>query len=175
MNSRGNRHNNNTRGTSRGAGATSRHGNMSANRPPQNAHHQVPVHVHALAPKDQADLDVFRAALKELTFNSRPIIEKLTAMARERARTIPGPVSRTILDNLVFVSNQNVISTITDLFLFRIIQITAHVSSSLSIPSSKPLVTPSPLPSSNTVSSQLTCAYLGKFVRRGMNSKRETF
>lgn len=52
---------------------------------------------------DEADLENFKVALKELTFNSRPVIEKLTAMARERARSIPGQVSRTILDNLVFV------------------------------------------------------------------------
>ena len=56
-----------------------------------------------LSPRDQDDLDSFRVALKELTFNSRPIIEKLTGMARERAKSIAGPVSRTILDNLVFV------------------------------------------------------------------------
>lgn len=67
--------------------------------PPQQQQQYTP----NLSQKDQADLDSFRIALKELTFNSRPIIEKLTQMAKERARNIPGPVSRSILDNLVFV------------------------------------------------------------------------
>lgn len=58
-----------------------------------------------LNPTDHADLESFKAALKELTFNSRPIIEKLTGMARERARSIPGQVARAILDSLVFVIN----------------------------------------------------------------------
>ena len=102
MNSRGNIYNNNnTRG-----GASS--ANINARPSPHNTQaqgHNVQGNIPALAPKDQADLDAFRLALKELTFNSRPIIEKLTAMARERARTIPGPVSRAILDNLVFVKH----------------------------------------------------------------------
>lgn len=50
------------------------------------------------------DLEDFKNALRELTFNSRPIIEKLTGMARELTRKgLSGQVSRTILDNLVFV------------------------------------------------------------------------
>lgn len=56
-----------------------------------------------LNPSEQNELESFKLALKELTFNSRPIIEKLTGMARERAKSIPGQISRTILDNLVFV------------------------------------------------------------------------
>jgi hypothetical protein len=104
MNSRGNRHTNNAT-----RGGSSRNNN-SARPMALNSHPQTQAHTQiqgpALSPKDQADLDSFRAALKELTFNSRPIIEKLTAMARDRARTIPGPVSRTILDNLVFVNNK---------------------------------------------------------------------
>lgn len=109
MNSRDNRQkNNNARGSSgdRNNTATTRlHQAQSHNIPQPHAQAHAPV----LAPKDQADLDAFRVALKELTFNSRPIIEKLTGMARERARTIPGPVSRTILDNLVFVNNKMII------------------------------------------------------------------
>lgn len=115
MNSRGNRQNNNPRGrsssASNNAAATSQNipqrQAQSHNIPQAHAQsHNIPQgHAPVLAPKDQADLDTFRAALKELTFNSRPIIEKLTGMARERARTIPGPVSRTILDNLVFVND----------------------------------------------------------------------
>lgn len=100
MNSRGNRHNNkNIRGGASSSNITAR---PSLNNT-QAQGHNIKGHGLELAPMDQADLDTFRLALKELTFNSRPIIEKLTTMARERARTIPGPVSRTILDNLVFV------------------------------------------------------------------------
>jgi hypothetical protein len=104
MNSRGNRHNNNaTRGGSSSNNNSARPIALNSHPRPQA---QAQIQGPALSPKDQADLDSFRAALKELTFNSRPIIEKLTAMARDRARTIPGPVSRTILDNLVFVNNK---------------------------------------------------------------------
>lgn len=60
-------------------------------------------HNTSLNADDETDLESFKVALKELTFNSRPVIEKLTGMARERARSIPGQVSRSILDNLVFV------------------------------------------------------------------------
>jgi hypothetical protein len=59
------------------------------------------------------DLDNFKAALKELTFNSRPIIEKLTGMARDMIKkNLSGQVSRAILDNLVFVreSQRNMLS-----------------------------------------------------------------
>jgi hypothetical protein len=106
MNSRGNRHNNNaTRGGSSSNNNSARPIALNSHPRPQ-AQAQAQIQGPALSPKDQADLDSFRAALKELTFNSRPIIEKLTAMARDRARTIPGPVSRTILDNLVFVNNK---------------------------------------------------------------------
>ena len=97
MNSRGN-HNNNRDKSSGRAGPVGT-GKPREHQQAQNSNGPV------LAPKDQADLDIFRASLKELTFNSRPIIEKLTVMAGERAKTISGPVSRTILDNLVFVSN----------------------------------------------------------------------
>lgn len=61
----------------------------------------------------QMDLDNFKAALKELTFNSRPIIEKLTGMARDMIKkNLSGQVSRAILDNLVFVreSQRNLLS-----------------------------------------------------------------
>lgn len=61
----------------------------------------------------QMDLDNFKAALKELTFNSRPIIEKLTGMARDMIKkNLSGQVSRAILDNLVFVreSQRNMLS-----------------------------------------------------------------
>lgn len=61
----------------------------------------------------QMDLDNFKAALKELTFNSRPIIEKLTGMARDMIKkNLSGQVSRAILDNLVFVreSHRNLLS-----------------------------------------------------------------
>ena len=178
MNSRGNIYNNNnTRG-----GASS--ANINSRPSPHNTQaaqgHNVQGNIPALAPKDQADLDAFRLALKELTFNSRPIIEKLTAMARDRARTIPGPVSRAILDNLVFVKHYINILTIVLIIIFifryfpRIIQIIVLVSFFLSIPSSKP-ATLSPPPSLNMVSSRLTCAFLGKFLRPGMNSRRETF
>ena len=99
MNSRA--QNNNS--TSRSGG---RRGNtrapISSNDQIQQRHNQQQF-VPNLSPRDQADLDAFRIALKDLSFNSRPIIEKLTLMARERARSIPGPVSRSILDNLVFV------------------------------------------------------------------------
>lgn len=95
MNSRGN-NSSNTR-------SSGRSNSSNQARPPATVSNPQMNHGHALAPRDQAELDFFRAALKELTFNSRPVIEKLTAMARERARTIPGPISRTILDNLVFV------------------------------------------------------------------------
>lgn len=101
MNSRGNHNYNRDKSTGRNSTAA-----VTGQPPRQPSQMQHTQSTQALAPRDQADLDVFRAALKELTFNSRPIIEKLTAMAGERARTIPGPVSRTILDNLVFVSNE---------------------------------------------------------------------
>lgn len=61
----------------------------------------------------QMDLDNFKTALKELTFNSRPIIEKLTGMARDMIKkNLSGQVSRAILDNLVFVreSQRNMLS-----------------------------------------------------------------
>lgn len=75
---------------------------------PPSIHQSIPItSFPGLSPSDQADLDTFRAALTELTFNSLPIIEKLTEMARERAKNIAGPISRTILDNLVFVSAKN--------------------------------------------------------------------
>ena len=101
MNSRGNRHHNSNNSVRGGRNSAARPSHSPSQNAPQ-PHSYAPV----LSPKDQADLDVFRNALKELTFNSRPIIEKLTGMARERARTIPGPVSRTILDNLVFVTDK---------------------------------------------------------------------
>lgn len=93
--------------------------NTSSHTGQQAHNHHANNQVHPsghLSVRDQADLESFRVALKELTFNSRPIIEKLTAMAKERARSIPGPISRTILDNLVFVryritlSNTNIAS-----------------------------------------------------------------
>lgn len=74
-----------------------------------------------LSYRDRADLDSFRVALKELTFNSRPVIENLTGMAKERIKSIPGPISRTILDNLVFVSLLVFVFILINL-LFRIIQ-----------------------------------------------------
>lgn len=52
-----------------------------------------------------ASMDQFKSLLGELTFNSKPIIDKLTSMAAERAHTIPGPVSRSVLDNFVSVSH----------------------------------------------------------------------
>lgn len=67
-------------------------------------HPSIPItNFPGLSPRDQEDLESFRIALRELTFNSRPVIEILTGMAKERSRNIAGPVSRTILDNLVFV------------------------------------------------------------------------
>jgi hypothetical protein len=53
-----------------------------------------------------SSLEQYRRGLAELTFNSKPIIDKLTAMAAERASTMSGPVSRAILDNLVQVSKE---------------------------------------------------------------------
>lgn len=113
MNSRGNPNYNREKSTSRNTAGTVGTTGQPPRQPGHMQHTQSP---QALAPKDQADLDVFRSALKELTFNSRPIIEKLTAMARERARTIPGPVSRTILDNLVFVRNFNCLFKFNNFF-----------------------------------------------------------
>lgn len=124
MNSRG--HNNNNRSGRRGDSSRSTPSRTNSNFNDgdddyRNRHHHQrereqchpqPPKVQPQAPvlnlplRDQADLDTFRVALKELTFNSRPVIEKLTQMARERAKSIPGPVSRSILDNLVFVRNQ---------------------------------------------------------------------
>ena len=103
MNSRS--RNNNTTSRSGGRRGDTRNSSNSndRSRPHQPQPQAQQQYVPNLSPKDQADLDGFRVALKELTFNSRPIIEQLTQMARERARSIPGPVSRSILDNLVFV------------------------------------------------------------------------
>jgi hypothetical protein len=67
----------------------------------------------SLGRDQQMDLDNFKTALKELTFNSRPIIEKLTGMARDMIKkNLSGQVSRAILDNLVFVreSHRNLLS-----------------------------------------------------------------
>lgn len=103
MNSRGhNKNNKGRRGESSRApiNNSNDHHQQQQQRQQQTQHQPQAIN---LSPRDQADLDTFRVALKELTFNSRPIIEKLTLMAKERARSIPGPVSRSILDNLVFV------------------------------------------------------------------------
>lgn len=103
MNSRGQNNNN----ANRNGGRRSNSSRAPSNPNDQHQRHQQPQQqqqfVPNLSPRDQADLDTFRITLKELTFNSRPIIEKLTQMAKERARNIPGPISRSILDNLVFV------------------------------------------------------------------------
>ena len=100
MNSRGQNNNN----TNRNGGRRSNSSRAPSNPNDQHQRHQQQQQfVPNLSPRDQTDLDAFRIALKELTFNSRPIIEKLTQMAKERARNIPGPISRSILDNLVFV------------------------------------------------------------------------
>lgn len=113
MNSRGhnnknNNNNNGRRGESSRASSNNYNDHHHQTQPQHSQQsHQQQAHVLNLSPRDQADLDTFRVALKELTFNSRPIIEKLTLMAKERARSIPGPVSRSILDNLVFVSPNN--------------------------------------------------------------------
>ncbi len=70
---------------------------------PAAPHGQAP---RQLSPDEAAALETYRVALRTLTFNSRPIIENLTAMARERAKIIPGPLARSTLDHLVTVSIQ---------------------------------------------------------------------
>ena len=106
MNLRGGYQNNNRIKRDRNsASSSSSANNNSANGTNPNAASQSGYYnFTGLTLKDHTDLDTFKVALMELTFNSRPVIEKLTEMARERAKTIAGPISRTILDNLVFVS-----------------------------------------------------------------------
>lgn len=55
----------------------------------------------------EQSLDEYRRALQELTFNSKPIINSLTMMAGERARSISGPVARATLDHLVAVGRRS--------------------------------------------------------------------
>lgn len=105
MNSRGHNNNKGRRGEGTRASSNNSSDHHRQHHQQRQQQTQQQPQVINLSPRDQADLDTFRVALKELTFNSRPIIEKLTLMAKERARSIPGPVSRSILDNLVFVRN----------------------------------------------------------------------
>ena len=99
MNSRGHKKNYNN-SNNRRTSAT-----FSTSPPLQAVHTQNSVNqFQFLAPADQNQLNNFKVALKDLTFNSRPIIENLTNLAKESSKTISGQISRTILDNLVFVT-----------------------------------------------------------------------
>lgn len=114
MNSRGhkkNYNNNNNRRTSATFGTSPPLQVVHTQTQTQNSANQF----QFLAPADQNELNNFKVALKDLTFNSRPIIENLTNLAKESSKTISGPISRTILDNLVFVITLKIL-----IFLFLI-------------------------------------------------------
>lgn len=76
----------------------------SSNRRPDYGHSSRAQQPRQLSHEEMMSLEQYRAVLQTLTFNSRPIIENLTAMARDRARLISGPLSRATLDHLVMVS-----------------------------------------------------------------------
>lgn len=80
----------------------------SSNRRPDYGHSSRSQAPRQLSQEEMMSLEQYRAVLQTLTFNSRPIIENLTAMARDRARLIPGPLSRATLDHLVMVSKRQV-------------------------------------------------------------------